>query len=80
MGAVGRVIGWLLILGSIVAVGVVVWLFVSDRVPGGFLPALLLSAPALLAFLIGVALTRSGRKQSTSFGEADPQWTRRSLR
>ena len=80
MRTAGRVIGWLLILGSIIGIGVVVWLFTSGRFPGGFLPTLLVSAPAILALLIGIALTRAGRKQTTTFGEPDPQWTRRSLR
>lgn len=80
MRAVGRIIGWILILAGVIAIPVIIWLDVSGRIPGSFLTALLLSAPAVLAIIIGAFLARAGKPDSTSFGEADPQWTRRNIR
>ena len=80
MRTVGRIIGWILILAGVVAIPVIIWLDVSGRIPGSFLTALLLSAPAVLAIIIGAFLARAGSKATTTYGEADPQWTRRNLR
>lgn len=80
MRTVGRVIGWVLILLGVVAIPVIVWLSVSGRIPGNFLSILLLAGPAILMIIIGAALARAGSKATTSYGEPDPQWTRRNLR
>jgi hypothetical protein len=76
-----RVFGWLLILAGVVSIGVVIYLAVTDAMPGGFTRALLLSAPGLLAITVGGILTRVGRKEeSAHFAEADSEWTRRRLK
>jgi hypothetical protein len=80
MRTVGRIIGWILILVGVVAIPVIVWLVVSERIPGNFLSILLLAGPAILAIIIGTALARAGSKATTSYGDPDPQWTRRNLR
>lgn len=83
MKGLAHVIGWILVIGGIVAIGVIVYLVVSGQIVGNFLTGLLLSAPAALVAVIGFALTRVGRKAeeaTTKFGDADAQWTRRSIR
>lgn len=81
MKSVGKIVGWVLMLLGVVAIGVVIYLIVGDRIPGNFLTGLLLSAPALLAILIGSGLVRAAnRRQSTTFNGPDPQWTRNRVR
>jgi len=80
MRTVGRIIGWILILGGAVAIPVIIWLSVSGRIPGNFLSIVLLAGPAVLAIIVGVALARAGSKTKPSYGEPDAQWTRRNIR
>lgn len=81
MKAVGKVVGWILVLIGIVAVGVVVYLIVSDRIPGNFLAGLMLSAPGLLLVVIGSAMIRASSRRADSMSNPpDPEWTRKRIR
>lgn len=83
MKGLAHVIGWILVIGGIIAIGVIIYLVATDRFVGNFLTGLLLCAPAALVAVIGFSLTRVGRKAeeaTTKFGDPDAQWTRRSIR
>jgi hypothetical protein len=68
-----RILGWILILAAVLGGIAGAALVFTDRIPGGFLTAVYIVAPAILLILIGRAMTRAGRRGKDSYAD---QWTR----
>lgn len=68
-----RVLGWLLIILAVIGGIVGAVLVVTDRIPLSFLTALYIVGPAIIAIVIGRAMTRAGRRGKDSYAD---QWTR----
>lgn len=68
-----RILGWILILLSVLGGIVGAVLVVTNRIPGGFLTALYIVGPAIIGIVIGRAMTRAGRRRKDDYAD---QWTR----
>lgn len=69
-----RLVGWILIAVAIVGGIAGVVLIATSRISGGWLTWGYVLGSAILAIIIGRALTRVGRRRKESY---DDQWTRK---
>ena len=68
-----RLVGWILIAVAIVGGIAGVVLIATSRISGGWLTWAYVIGSAILAIIIGRALTRVGRRRKESY---EDQWTR----
>jgi hypothetical protein len=69
-----RLVGWILIAVAVVGGIAGVVLIATGRISGGWLTWAYVVGPAILAIIIGRALTRVGHRPKESY---DDQWTRK---